>query len=239
MKKIKSFSKLPLITTIALITSCATSKNLDFAVGEWSVDTKNNCVVNADSTYVFPISGKCDSSMIVIANNTDIADFNKLDVYLYDIKQNTMLERAKVLVYLPENNTMWLELPKDYVYNKPKSVTSNLYEERPYTMWVRTDDIETWDRSENDMYTYTYHNGRRKWLCVVDIFNYGTKAIARVYILQTNTNWFSRIGLPSDSSFPFNTTSIETIEMLSNWVDGHRLISIENYKKGYNLKKGK
>lgn len=220
------------IGTGLFLTGCATSSALNFADGNWSVDKKRECVADAGSGYIFPLSGRCDSNTTVIYNHAGLQGYHHLDKYLSYLKEKAGLADAQVLVYVPQSNTLWLKLPGNYKYERPKSITTNLDTERPYTMWVHPNETEQWNRSPEEMYTYTYSDKRKKCLCIVDVFNYGNTPIARMTILQTKTKRFHAIGLPADCSYPFTTTSIESIEMLSNWVDGHRNISIKNYKKG-------
>lgn len=221
-----------------LMASCATSKNVNFSTEKWSVNIRQKCVTNADSTYIFALGDRCDSSTLVISCDADLDGFHRLDKYICNIKEKTRLSEAQVLVYIPNQNTLWLKLPENYKYERPKSITTDMYEERPYTMWIRPGETEQWDRKPTEMYTYTYCDKRRKCLCIVDIFNYGDTPVARMSIWQTETKRSWSIGLPSDCNFPFPTTSMESIEMLSNWVDGHRNISIDYYKKGCKLKAG-
>lgn len=224
------------ITISCFMTSCTVSKNVNFSAEKWSVNAKQNSVTNMDSTYIFALNDRCDSSTLVICCDADLHDYHRLDKYICNLKDKTGLSESQVLVYIPGQNTLWLKLSESYRYERPKSITMNLNEEHPYTMWVKPDEMERWNRKPMEMYTYTYYDKRQKWLCIVDIFNYANTPIARMSILQTETKRFNSIGLPDDSSFPFTTTSIESIEMLSNWVDGHRNISISNFKEGCALK---
>ncbi len=232
------FSALTLFVCL-FITSCATSKNVNFVPGsKWTADVRHGNVANADSSFIFtfPTANDFDTTTLVICRDADFLPYPKLDNYLSRIKKEVGLSEARTLVFLPEKNTLWLELPDGYTYERPKSITKNMLDECPYTMWVRNDDAEQWNRQPEEMYTYTYTDNRWKWLCIVDIFNYASTPVARVTVLQTETKRFRAIGLPGDSYWPFATTSLESIEMLSNWVDGHRAISIDNFKKGYTLK---
>lgn len=219
-----------------LMTSCVTPKEVGFMPGAWNIDAKHKIVSSTDSTYVFPLTGNYDSTALVICSDADLKNYHRLDRYLSNLKKKAGLSEAQMLVYVPEENSLWLKLPENYKYERPKSITVNLYEEHPYTVWVRPSDMEQWDRKPTEMYTYTYYDNHQKWLCVVDMFDYADIPIARMSILQTATKQFNSVGLPASSSFPFSTTSIDYIEMLANWVDGHREVSIKNYKKGDILK---
>lgn len=224
------------MATSFLLSNCAVSNEVGFIGGKWNIDVVHKTVSNVDSTYVFPLTNTCDSATIAIGNNTDLQNYYKLDKYICNLKEKMGLAEAKVLVYVPEQNSLWLELPKDYQYQRPKSITINLYEEKPYTAWVQPYESQKWNRNTTEMYTYTFYDRRKKWLCVVDMFNYADTPIARMSVLQTETKQFYSIGLPLNSGFSFDTTNMDWIEMVANWVDGHRKISIENYRKGCLLK---
>lgn len=219
------------------LTGCGVARGVRFAdEGPWKVDVANECVSNADSSYVFPLVGRCDSTILVLCEEADLQGYRHLDTYLGRIAEKAGLGEAEILVYVPEHNTLWVRLPEGFEYTRPKSITINLYEESPYTMWVRADEADDWQRRRTEMYTYTYFDKQAEWLCIVDMFHYADTPIARISILQTETRQFNTIGLPDDCSFPFATTDLESIEMLANWVDGHRDISIHNYKTGQYVK---
>ncbi len=213
--------------------SCSTSGNVYFSErGKWTVDKTHNCITNGDGDFVFPLKGINDSTLLVISDNTDLQGHPRVDKYLSHILRKTGLSGSKILLYLPERNSLWMEMPENYQHERPKSITVNMQEECPYTMWVHPDENERWERKATEMYTYTYYDKCWKWLCIVDIFNYGTTPIARLTILQTKTRRFKSLGLPDDCTYVFSTVSLHSIEMLSHWVDGHRGVSIDNYRKG-------
>ena len=219
-----------ILLPVMLFASCA-SKTVVFADKEWNIDRSNGCLVSNDGVYNFTFGTTLvNPDMAIVASETDLGKYSGLSRYLGKILDAIGMSGSEVIAYVPERETMWVKLDSVYAHSRPKSITIKLDEEHPYTMWVGGD--EKWDRTANEMYTYTYCLKRQKLLIIADVFDYGDEPLARITLLQTDTRRFRKIGLPKACSYPYNTVSMDCIEMISNWVDGHRDVSISDYRAG-------
>ena len=55
---------------------------------------------------------------------------------------------------------------------KPQSQSVNVLTEHPYTLWVRDDDVDDWNRKPNEVYTIVILDKAAKQVLIVDRFTY-------------------------------------------------------------------
>ena len=160
--------------------------------------------------------------------------------YVQEVLYLSRLENSKILVFIPQMDEMFVELAPDFKNFKPNSISNNMLDENPWTGWIRDDDLEIWNREDDEMYTNVFIDRRSKLILVVDFFNYGNRSIARIQRIQTATKKIKEMFPNGEiSSIWADVTNVEHLEAISHWIDSHRSKSFENYKIGYykNIKK--
>ena len=216
-----------------IMTGCGSNQELYFANKDWLVSKYTNEVKDTDSIYNFyfgnidyentPLIGKGESKYLS----------PQLSGYLREILHLCKLNGAKILLYAPKENKVFVVLPENYEDIKPNSMSFCLDDSTPWTMWVRPDDVEIWNRQPDQMYTNLYCNKKKGTITIVDKFNYGETPIAQIYIIQSaNKNIINKFPNNEIGSVWAEINKTESLELLSNWIDGHRKISFVNYHNG-------
>lgn len=222
-----------LITAVILVlTSCAGIKDIPFSTGRFHMDANTGYIQNVDSTLRFTFCSKViEPDMLIIDNENQAARYRELHKYLNNICSQLNVNCDSILFYTPSNGKMFVEISEPNAW-KPRSQTTNMAEDDPYTAWVRDDDAEQWIRQPDELYSNVLLNKRKKQILVIDRFNYGKKRVALIHIIQSPTKQFLKIGLPQWTETWADVTDPTCLEPISNWIDGHRKIAIENYRLG-------
>ena len=113
---------------------------------------------------------------------------------------------------------------------KPQSQSVNVLTEHPYTLWVRDDDVDDWNRKPDEIYTNVILDKAAKQVLIVDRFTYRTTDIALIHIIQTETRKFKSLGLPDGSGTWADVTDPTCLEPIANWLEGHRNVAFENFR---------
>lgn len=135
------------------------------------------------------------------------------------------------MFYAPSYDALLLRITESVPW-KPGSQTFNMTDDNPYCNWVRYDDVEPWQRKPTEMYTNVILDRRKKHILVVDRFTYKKQSIALIYIIQSPTKQFMRMGLPRWTETWVDVTDPSSLEPIANWIDRHRKVAIENYRLG-------
>lgn len=215
------------------IVSCRSLREVSFTDEVWRVSTTGN-IVNADSTLQFTLGNHMPSYDATIISNIDsLLSYPGSAEYISHILTTCGLGGARVCFYIPSENTMWVKLPVQYVDVKPRAVTYNLGDDKPYTMWVWDNDVYNESRTDSQIYSNAYVDQRFKTLIVVDKLTYGTEPMACLNIYQSATKRTSKLGFRPDywANKP-HLLDYSSIDILSHWVDSRRETIIENYKLG-------
>ncbi len=220
------------------IVSCRSLREVSFADEVWRVSTTTGNIVNADSTLQFTLGNHMPSYDATIISNIDsLLSYPGSAEYISRILTTCGLGGARVCFYIPSENTMWVKLPVQYVDVKPRAVTYNLADDKPYTMWVWDNDVYNESRTDSQIYSNAYVDQRFKTLIVVDKLTYGTEPMACLNIYQSATKRTSKLGFRPDywANKP-HLLDYSSIDILSHWVDSRRETIIENYKLGQEVK---
>lgn len=219
------------------IVSCRSLREISFTNEEWMVSRSTGNIVNADSTLQFTLGNHMPAYDATIISNIDsLLTYPGSAEYINRILATCRLGGARVCFFIPSENTMWVELPAQYVDEKPRAVTFNLADEKPYTMWVWEDDVYNERRTEQQIYSNSYVDKRFKTLIVVDKLTYGAVPMACLHIYQSATKRTSKLGFRPDYwATKSNLLDYSSIDILSNWIDSRREIVIENYKLGQDV----
>lgn len=222
-----------IIVALSLIlTSCAGVKNVPFSSNEWRVHPISGYVENSDSTCSFNLcSDKVECELLLIDSDRDALGYKGLKSYLNKICSHLEVNCDSILLYAPTKGLLFVEISENTPW-KPRSQSANLSNEKPYTAWVRDDDVEDWNRKPDEIYTNVILDKRAKQLLVIDRITYEDKDLAIIHIIQTETQKFRRMGLPLWSGTWADVTDPTCLEPISNWIEGHRKVALENYRRG-------
>lgn len=222
-----------IIVALSLIlTSCAGVKNVPFSSNEWRVHPIFGYVENSDSTCSFNLcSDKVEYELLLIDSDRDALGYKGLKSYLNKICSHLEVNCDSILLYAPTKGLLFVEISENTPW-KPRSQSANLSNEKPYTAWVRDDDVEDWNRKPDEIYTNVILDKRAKQLLVIDRITYEDKDLAIIHIIQTETQKFRRMGLPLWSGTWADVTDPTCLEPISNWIEGHRKVALENYRRG-------
>ncbi|WP_289705865.1 hypothetical protein [Bacteroides acidifaciens] len=230
------------MSLLALFTlSCSGLKPVAMSGKEWSISNYYGQAIDKDSTFCFSFwhNTLVDKDTPLIGSEDSLRRNPELYKYAQEILRLSRLENAEVLLYAPKMGVMFVKLPSGYVEPKPNSQSANMLDSKPWTGWVRDDDVEKWERKEDQMYTNLYYDKGKKMLTIADRFNYGDLPIARIQIIQTRTKPFmKRFPDGKVSSVWASLDKVEHLEAFSNWIDWHRKVSFENYSIGQKKKRG-
>lgn len=232
MKKLK-------ISTIVLLCfiqiSCTTSKSLYFSNQTWNFSTKTGYVINNDSTFQFDMGYSMQSPNMSFINCLDSAkQYKGSEKYISHILSLCKLDSAKIMFFIPEGMTMWVELPENLKEDNPRSISSNLTDEKPYTSWVWDDDTESKKRTPDEIYSNSYYDKHNKLLLLVDRMTYWNKSLACIHIYQSATKNVRKLQFIRPTYMYCNDDLFDKshIEILANWIDCRRKLLFTNYKLG-------
>ncbi len=235
----RNFYLLTIITFLFTCVSCTSNKQLCIADDKWFYDANCATVVNSDSSFIFSFGdGIHKADIQLFYDEKHIGEHSKISDYVYGILKQANLEKvATVLLYVPDENVLFVKLPTYYKDVNPNAITSNLAASNPYTLWNWDYDNSEGQRDATEMFTNAYADKKAKRIIVVDKFTYDTTPIARISILQSPNKAISEILHNSKNWLrPCDVTDIRNIIPVSNWIDNIRGLSIENYKLGQSIK---
>lgn len=133
--------------SILWITSCSSPKPITFSNEKWSFSGVVGDIINSDSTLRFSFGPHALNPTMTLISCADSLSIHKdARKYITRILKVCGLENSTVYFYAPLENTMWVELPKNYRDVKPAAVSFNLNDSIPGTSWVWDDDIHEGDR---------------------------------------------------------------------------------------------
>ena len=212
-----------IIVALSLIlTGCAGVKNVPFSSDVWRVHPTSGYIENSDSTCSFNLcSDMVECELLLIDSDT----------YLNKICSHLEVNCDSILLYAPTKGLLFVEISENTPW-KPRSQSANLSSEKPYTAWVRDNDVEDWNRKSDEIYTNVILDKRAKHLLVIDRITYDERDLAIIHIIQTETQKFRRMGLPLWSGTWADVTDPTCLEPISNWIEGHRKVALENYRRG-------
>lgn len=222
-----------IIAALSLIlTGCAGVRNIPFTSDEWRVHPISGYVENIDSTYSFSIcSDMNESELLLIDSDTDALGYKGVKPYLNKICSHLEVVCDSIVLYAPTKGLLIVEISENTPW-KPRSQSAYLSSEKSYTEWVRDDDVEDWNRKSDEIYTNVILDKRAKQLLIIDRLTYDEKDLAIIHIIQTETPKFKRMGLPLWSGTWADVTDPTCLEPISNWIEGHRKLALENYRRG-------
>lgn len=222
-----------IIVALSLIlTGCAGVKNVPFSSDVWRVHPTSGYIENSDSTCSFNLcSDKVECELLLIDSDTDALGYKGLKPYLNKICSHLEVNCDSILLYAPTKGLLFVEISENTPW-KPRSQSANLSSEKPYTAWVRDNDVEDWNRKSDEIYTNVILDKRAKHLLVIDRITYDERDLAIIHIIQTETQKFRRMGLPLWSGTWADVTDPTCLEPISNWIEGHRKVALENYRRG-------
>ena len=206
-------------------TGCSTPKALLFANRDWHISDYYGQIIDRDTTYRMTFGNVLIPVPLTIVSSADsAAKYPGMNKFLSDIL-----------------NTVQLDSQEDTSPMKPSSISSPLYDDKPYTMWINEDDIEEWIRKPLEMYTYTYFDKRKRRLLIVDCYDYGDAPIAQITIFQSKNSLTSKMNVPDALRKAFYETHdlkyyIRGIEFWAHNIEMRRWRAIANYKIGQEQK---
>ncbi|MDE6007570.1 MAG: hypothetical protein K2G67_08480 [Muribaculaceae bacterium] len=230
---------------ILLIAGCSSPEGIVFANREWHISDYHGQIIDKDTTYRMTFGNVLIYDPLVIVSCSDsVARYPGMDRFIADVLHTCHLDSAEILFYAPEMETMFVRPKRPLPPMKPSSVSCDLSEERPYTLWVHGDDIEDWIRKPTEMYTYSYFNKRKKQLLIVDHYDYGDIPIAQITVFQTKNRMTARMNVKETWRHGyFEVHSLKKymrdVEYWSNNVEFRRANAFANYKIGQEQKFGK
>lgn len=229
--------KILLMLSILWITSCSSPKPITFSNEKWSFSGVAGDIVNSDSTLRFSFGNHVLNPAMTIISCADSLSFHKdAGKYIARILKVCGLENSTVYFYAPQENTMWVELPKDYRDVKPTAVSYNLNDSIPGTAWVWDDDIHEGDRKPYEIYSNTFADKRNGTLIVVDKLHYGSTPMACLHIFQSMTpKTVSMDFQPWHWASKGNLLDHTYDDILANWIDSRRNIVFDNYRAGLQI----
>lgn len=222
-----------IIVALSLIlTGCAGVKNVPFSSDVWRVHPTSGYIENSDSTCSFNLcSDMVECELLLIDSDTDALGYKGLKPYLNKICSHLEVNCDSILLYAPTKGLLFVEISENTPW-KPRSQSANLSSEKPYTAWVRDNDVEDWNRKSDEIYTNVILDKRAKHLLVIDRITYDERDLAIIHIIQTETQKFRRMGLPLWSGTWADVTDPTCLEPISNWIEGRRKVALENYRRG-------
>lgn len=235
------------IAVALLLAGCSAPKGLLFSDRQWHVSDSYGQIIDRDTTYRMTFGNVLIPDPLTIISSADsAAKYPGMDRYMADILHEIGLDSAEILFFAPHMHTMFV-IPKEPLRRlRPSSITSNIAEDKRYTMWINDGDVEDWNRTPTEMYTYTCFDTRKKRILVVDCYDYGDTPIAQIFVFQSDTKAIRKMNLPQIPQTIANPYLIHDldrykrdVEFWSSTIHGHRRLALANYKIGQEQKRGK
>lgn len=226
---------------MSAVAGCTATRRLYFADENWHISRNFGQIINSDTTYRMTFGERLiPVDMPVISSHDSLMKYPGLDRFIADILHTARLDSAEILFYAPEMTTMIVRPRPELHGRQPSSVSSNIDDEHPYTMWVYEDFGEDWIRKDDEMFTYTYVRPRQKQILVVDFFTYDQETLAQIFIFQTATSATERFGIGRilyNPFFRYDVNDRNAIEFWASTVNGHRKLAFGNYRIGQEIRR--
>lgn len=245
MKTSLSLKRLLIISALLFVLAgCNTPKGLVFADRDWHISNYYGQIIDRDTTYRMTFGNVLIPDPLHIISSADsLAKYPGMDKFLSDILHTARLDSAEILFYTPYMHTMFVRPKGNIKLTRPSSLSASLNDEYPFTMWMYEDDVEKWNRTPTEMYTYTYFDRKKQRVLVVDFYDYGDEPIAQIFVFQSNTKATRKINLPSSLKWAFFRHELKDyerdVEFWSNIINNHRSLAFSNYKIGQEQKNRK
>ncbi len=221
-----------------LACSCNSLKPINFANREWHISEYYGQIIDRDTTYRMTFGNVIiPENPAIISCADSAAKYPGMGKFLAEILKTSGLENDEVLFYSPDHGKIFVRLTGSAPAKRPSSVSADMDEEHPYTMWVYEDDMENWNRKRGEMYTYTYFDRKKQRVLVVDYYDYGDTPIAEVFVIQSRAAETDKMQLPAQGQlWDFSKHKLKDyerdIEFWSHQIDIHRENAFANYKIG-------
>ncbi len=214
-----------------LMVGCGSIKDVPFSSHNWHINPISGNIESTDTTYSFTLcSDVVETELPLIGNDKEAQPYKGLKEYLNTICSHLEVKCDSILFYAPTKGLLAVGITEDKIW-KPRSQSGNVLTEHPYTLWVRDNDMEDWNRKPDEIYTNVILVKSEKQLLIIDRLNYDDRALAIIHIIQTETKKFRSIGLPLWSGTWADVTDPSCLEPISNWIEGHRKVAFENYRQ--------
>ena len=230
-----------LLTFIILLSACSSSRQLTFAEKEWHMSKSSGEIIDNDSVYRMTFDNRLIEEPLIILSSADsIKKYPGMDRFIAEILHTCHLDNAEILFYAPHMQTMFVRPTSALPAMRPSSISCQMEDENPYTMWVQEFDEESWIRKPSEMFTYTYFDKRRKQLLIVDHYDYADEPIAQITVFQSKNGRCAKMNIPEHLRSAYWHKDMKyfmrDIEFWSHQVDAHRKYAFENYKIGQKQK---
>lgn len=224
-----------IILTIICLTGCSSRRTLHFADRQWHVSDSLGQIIDNDTTWRFTFGERLIPASMPIISSQDSADrYPGMEKFLEEVLRAARIDSGEILFFAPEMQTMFVRLDHDPAPLRPSSISANLVDEQPYTMWISDDDVEDWVRRQDEMYTYTYLDKRRKLLVITDLFDYGGVKVAHIVVFKSRDKATDRMGLPYQwTFFKHDLAKFDRdCEFWAHCINSHRKIAFANHHLG-------
>ncbi|MBD5290251.1 MAG: hypothetical protein HDS26_06170 [Bacteroides sp.] len=218
-----------IVLTILLV-GCNSTKDIPFSSHSWYINDITRNVESTDTTLSFTLcSDMTEREFPLIGNENEVLKYKGLRSYLNKICSHLEVKCDSILFYAPTKGILIIGITEDKLW-KPRSQSFNILTETPFTLWVRDDDVEDWNRKPDEIYTNVVLDRAEKQLWIIDRFTYKHSDIALIHIIQTETRKFMSLGLPLWSCTWADVTDPTCLEPIANWLEGHRNVAFENFR---------
>lgn len=232
-------SKIILLSLMTvLLSSCGSLPSVNYANREWHISKQYGQIIDKDTTYRMTFGNVLiPENMALISCADSAAQYPGMDKYIAQILETTGLQHDEVLFYSPCHGKIFVRLLHEPQPLRPSSISVNLDDKWPYTMWIYDDYVEDWHRKQGEMYTYTYFDKGKGRILVVDFYDYGNIPVAEIFVIQSRNKMTDKMQLPAQAQiWDFSKHSLKDymrdVEFWSHQVDGHRENAFANYKIG-------
>lgn len=216
-----------------LMVGCGSVKNVPFSSHSWHINPISGNIESTDTSYSFTLcSDVVEPELPLIGNDNEVKTHKGLKAYLNKICSHIEVKCDSILFYAPTKGLLIVSITEDKLW-KPRSLSANVLTEKPYTLWVRDDDVDDWNRKTDEIYTNVLLDKAAKQLLVIDRLTYKNSDVALIHIIQTETRRFKSLGLPAWSGTWADVTDPTCFEPIANWLDGHRKVAFENYRQSH------
>lgn len=216
-----------------LMVGCGSIKDVPFSSHNWHINPISGNIESTDTTYSFTLcSDVVETELPLIGNDKEAQPYKGLKAYLNTICSHLEAKCDSILFYAPTKGLLIVGITENKIW-KPRSQSANVLTDKPYTLWVRDDDVDDWDRKPDEIYTNVLMDKAAKQLLVIDRLTYKRSDIAIIHIIQTETRKFKSLGLPDWSGTWADVTDPTCLEPIANWLEGHRKMAFDIYRQSH------
>ncbi len=226
---------------VIVLAGCSSSRQLTFANRVWHISDYYGQIIDEDTTYRMTFGDVLiPVDMAIVSSADSLAKYPGMDRFIADILHTARLDSAEILFYAPHMSTMFVRPKGGCEMSRPSSISSDLSDERPFTMWIYEDDVEDWKRQPREMYTYTYFDRRKRRVLVVDFYDYGDMPVAQIFVFQSADRITDKMQVPKALNHAYYKHDLrryeQEVEFWSSVINGHRRLAFANYKIGQEQK---